>query len=100
MANAALTEQQIDQIADAIKRVENSKKFPYGIKSVDTQGDEAKARRICKNTIRNNYARWERAGKIGCYYDYLADKYCPPTADRQGNINWKKNIHHLLKIND
>jgi hypothetical protein len=86
------------KIADAIYRIEGGSKarVPYGILSVPVK-DEADARRICLNTIRNNRERWRKAGQPGDYLDFLADRYCPPSVDKQGNLNWKKNIRKILK---
>lgn len=87
---------KFNQIVEAIKVIENSKRYPYGVKSIDTGGNEEKARRICYNTVKNNYFRWQKSDKKKSYLNYLADKYCPPSADKQGNINWKKNIRSKL----
>ena len=86
-----------DRIADAIYRVEGGAKakVPYGILSIPVK-NEAHARRICLNTIRNNHKRWIAAGKPGDYLDFLADRYCPPSVDPAGNRNWKHNIKSLL----
>jgi hypothetical protein len=87
-----------DAIADAIYRVEGGSraKVPYGILSIKVR-DEAHARRICLNTIKNNRVRWIKAGQPGAFLDYLADRYCPRSADPIGNKNWKRNIHKLVK---
>lgn len=87
-----------EQIADAIHRIEGGAraKVPYGILSIKVR-DAAHARRICLNTIRNNRVRWIKAGQPGSYLDYLADKYCPRSADPVGNKNWKVNIKRLVK---
>ena len=87
-----------ERIADAIYRVEGGAKakVPYGILSIPVK-NEAHARRICLNTIRNNHKRWIAAGKPGDYLDFLADRYCPPSADPVGNRNWKRNIKQLTK---
>lgn len=94
---AAMTATRANQFADAIYKVENSAKYPYGIKSIDTKGSEVKARKICITTVKNNYLRWQKAGSKGAFEDFLADRYCPPSADPVGNRNWKKNIRHFLK---
>jgi hypothetical protein len=88
----------LNKVVKAIYQVEGGAKtkYPYGIKSINTHGDVAKAKRICENTVRNNYARWIKAGREGSFLDFLADRYCPPSADPQGNVNWKKNIHKLV----
>ena len=71
----------------------NKTKFPYGIKSVQTDNP----RQVCINTVRNNLIRWRKKGDDSCYLDFLADKYCPATSDRKGNINWKRNIRKYVK---
>ena len=91
-AQAAITERQVDKLADIIFKIENSKRYPYGIKSVNTNGNADYARKICKNTIRNNYVRWENAGKPDSYFNFLANRFCPKKDDPIGNTNWKKNV--------
>lgn len=83
-----------DKIADAIYVIEGGKKtkYPYGIKSISTKGNRAKARQICINTIRNTHKRWIAANKPNNFLDYLADRYCPASVDRVGNKRWKVNI--------
>lgn len=87
----------VSNVVAAIYRVEggDKTKYPYGIKSVKVSGkDEAK--RVCENTVRNNLARWRKAGAKGEYLDFLADRYCPPSADPKGNLNWKNNIKLII----
>lgn len=71
-------------------------RYPYGVRSVPTTSVR-QARKICENTVRNNWRRWQRAGRPGCFFDFLGDRYCPPTSDRKGNANWKRNIKARLK---
>jgi hypothetical protein len=87
-----------EQIADAIYRVEGGAraKVPYGILSIPVH-DAAHARLVCLATIRNNRVRWKNSGQPGAFLDYLADKYCPRSADPVGNKNWKVNIKRLVK---
>jgi len=89
----------VERIADAIYVIEGGSKtkYPYGIKSINTKGNTAKARVICINTIRNTHKRWIAANKPINFLDYLADRYCPPSADKVGNIRWKKNIRKAIK---
>ena len=85
-----------DRIANAIYRVEGGSKAkaPYGILSIKV-GSEQQARKVCINTIKNNHTRWINAGRPGKYLDYLADRYCPRSADPVGNRNWKRNIRRI-----
>ena len=85
-----------NRIADAIYRVEGGRKAkaPYGILSIKVSSEQ-QARKICINTICNNHARWIDAGRPGKYLDFLADRYCPKSADPVGNRNWKRNIRRI-----
>lgn len=82
-----------DTLLAAIRRSEggDKAKVHYGILSVPTKGEED-ARRIALNTVKNNYKRWNTAGQPGSYIDFLASRYVPESADKQGNINWRKNV--------
>ena len=68
---------------------------PYGILSVPVR-DKEEARQVCQRTVRNNLRRWKAAGRPGCYFDFLGDRYAPAAADPQGNANWKRNVRALL----
>lgn len=85
-----------EQIADAIYIAEGGTRarVPYGILSVKVR-NVADARRVCLNTIRNNRARWIKAGSPGSFINFLADRYCPPSVDPVGNLNWKRNVSSL-----
>jgi hypothetical protein len=82
-------------IVDAIYILEggSTTRYPYGIRSIKTSNP----RQVCINTVRNNYHRWQVDSQDKDYFTFLADKYCPAKADRQGNINWKKNIKLLTR---
>lgn len=94
IANAATLD--VDRMADAIYRVEGGAKtrHPYGVLSVKVSG-EAEARRVCCNTIRNNWVRWEKAGQPGTFVEFLAGRYCPKSADPVGNERWIKNMNAI-----
>lgn len=82
-----------EQIANAIRKTEGV--WTYGIKTI-TVTNEAHARRICLNTIRNNRVRWQRSGSSGSFIEFLADRYCPKSVDLVGNANWKRNMNFFL----
>jgi len=92
-ASCRADEINVERMADAIYKAEGGKKarVPYGILSVKVK-DEADARRICINSIRNNIKRWERAGKPGTMIEFMADRWCPHASDPKGNANWKRNV--------
>lgn len=98
-----ISAEKLNKIVNAIYKIENSKKYPYGIKSIPIKGNsqeerERYARRICENTVRNNWIRWQKQNKPGHFLDFLANRYCPVTSDPQGNVNWKKNIKKIVGI--
>lgn len=85
------------EIADAIYKTEGGAKakVPYGILSVKVK-NEAEARRVCLNTIRNQRKRHasHQCGKE--FLDCLSDRYCPPSVDPKGNKAWKRNMRYFL----
>ena len=87
-----------DQIANAIYKAENSKCFPYGIKSVNTFGNENVARKICLNTIRNNRVRFVKQDKYKDFIEFLGSRYCPTTikSEYHLNKNWVYNVKYYL----
>lgn len=89
-----LSNYDTERIANAIYKVEGGTNthYPYGIKSVVTTNP----RRVCLNTIKNNYTRWLNQTNETDFIVFLADRYCPKTADPKGNANWKRNIKKIL----
>lgn len=89
-----------ERMADAIYKAEGGSKArsPYGVLSIPVR-DELHARQITLNSIRNNWKRWEKAGKPGNFVDFMANRWCPPSADPIGNRNWKKNVKYFLSKN-
>ena len=84
-------------IVDAIYIAEggNKAKVPYGILSIKTDNP----RQICLNTVRNHRKRHAKH-LPECEFDFitcLANRYCPPSTDPQGNKNWIKNVTRLIE---
>lgn len=48
-------------------------------------------------TIVKNRLRWTAASKCGGFIDFLADRYCPASADAKGNENWKVNVKYFYE---
>ncbi len=93
------------QIADAIYLAEGGAraKVPYGILSVKVK-DEAEARQVCLNTIRNNRKRYANYGykQYPDYLSFLASRYCPIGVSNDPsnlNKNWLKNVRYFLEKN-
>jgi len=96
LASSCVFGGEIDEgLADAIFKAEGGHKatWLYGIKSV-SYTDEADARRICLNTIRNHR---KRHAKHTCgveFVECLGNRYCPPTIHPL-NKHWVKNVKYF-----
>lgn len=90
----------VDKIVNAIYIIEGGTRArkPFGVLSVPCK-DYADCRKICRNTVRNNYKRWERAGRPGDYLEFLAARYCPVGAENDNGTNkfWLTNLRRILK---
>lgn len=90
-----------EQIVNAIYKAEGGAKaqYLYGIVSVSYE-DEAEARRICFNTVRNQRDRHAQHGDCGYkFLECLQRRYCPVGAknDPNGlNKNWIHNVRYFL----
>lgn len=98
---ARASEIPVDKIVDAIYVIEGGAraKKPFGILSVPCK-DYADCRRVCENTVRNNYKRWNKAGRPGDYLAFLAARYAPANVandPKKLNRHWLKNIRRILK---
>jgi len=82
-----------DEIVEAIGKAENSEKFPYGVKSIDTHGDKERARKICLNSVRNGRSRWIAAGKPDDLIVFIGRRYSPPDV----NPNWVRLVKYFLQ---
>lgn len=94
-----------EQIVDSIFIIEGGYKatYLYGIRSVPYKNED-EARKICFNTVRNNRKRYKDYGykKYDTYLEFLAQRYCPITAenDPKGlNRYWLKNLLSILNKN-
>ena len=91
-----------EKLCEAIGKAENSVKYPYGIKSINTHEDKVLARKICINTINNNLARWQWARQQGDtrdFIEYLGSRFCPINSpdDPAGlNKNWIQNVKYYF----
>jgi len=92
-ADPGLALPELNRIADVIWRIEGGAKtrHPYGVMSVATSNP----RQVCINSIRNNYARWKRAGNPGQFSRFMANRWCPMASDPVGNRNWINNFNKL-----
>ena len=84
-----------EQIANAIYKAENSKEYPYGVKSINTRSNKEYARKICLNTIRNQRIRHAQHKCKSDFISCLGNRYCPPNAHKL-NRYWVKNVKYWL----
>jgi hypothetical protein len=96
-ADAACPPGFTEKMADAIYKAEGGSKtkWPYGVKSVKAK-NAAEARRITINSVKNNWRRWEQAGKPGEFAPFMAARWCPAAADPTGNKNWTRNVTKFM----
>ena len=99
LCGVARAEWSDEAICNAIYKAENSVKYPYGIKSVNTHGNKDYARKICLNTIRNNRVRFIKQSKYKDFIEFLGSRYCPPKLCSL-NTNWVKNVKYYLLRGD
>lgn len=89
----------VGEITDAIYAAEGGAgaTYLYGIRSVSYR-NEAEARRICVNSIRNNIKRWAQAGKPGDFLEFMSRRYCPVGCDNDRGTNqyWVRNVRSFL----
>ena len=91
----------VDKLVEAIGKSENSQKYPYGIKSINTHGNVDYAKKLCRQSVLNNIKRWERAKKPEGFVLFMSRRYCPINApdDPNGlNVNWTKNVLHFYNM--
>lgn len=81
------------KLADAIYRAEGGPraKVPYGILAVKVR-NEREARAICLRTIDHAWRDFSSSSPSSSFIEFLAARYCPPSADPTGHRNWKRNV--------
>ena len=88
----------VDDYVAAIYKAEGgaAAKKPFGVLSVPCSG-YTDCKRVCENTVRNNYVRWIKAGRPGEFTAFLGSRYAPVEAHPL-NRNWVKNVNALLYV--
>lgn len=87
----------LNQWANSIRHAEGNDN--YGILSIKCTKGEG-CRRICKNTVRNNYNRWVRSKSTLSYVRFLGERYAPAriSNDPTGlNRFWINNVGFWLR---
>lgn len=93
------------EIVNAIFLAEGGKAatYKYGIRSVKYR-NEAEARKICFNTVRNNRKRFKAYGykQHSSFIQFLGSRYCPTKgrnltqSEKRLNGNWVRNVEMFL----
>ena len=96
--SAQITNKQINKYVDAIYKSEGGAKakYLYGIRSIKYKNPE-EARKICFNSVRNNYARWIKSGQTNEFIVFMGKRFCPIGANNDPknlNSNWVKNVKY------
>lgn len=95
----ASNEVYFNRVTDAIFLAEGGPKAkkPFGILSVPCSS-YSDCRKVCLNTVRNNYRRWEKAGKPGEYLSFLQSRYAPINSNTDNGTNryWLKNVRFFM----
>lgn len=87
----------LNQWVESIHKAEGNDN--YGIISISCESKE-ECRKICANTVRNNYKRWQRSGQTITFLQFLQRRFAPVGAsnDPTGlNRNWASNVSYFLK---
>ncbi len=105
--NSAAAEGLIDgytlnEWANAVHKAEGNDN--YGIVSIKCRKGE-ECRRICKNTVRNNYRRWKEAGQNIAFVRFLGNRFAPVGTSTRPikndpnnlNVNWIRNVKYWLE---
>ena len=88
--SARAEEINVDRLADAIYKAENSKAHPYGIM---VKYKHTTPRKACVNTINHALKDWNGSGD---FVDFLQKRYAPigvRNDPRNLNVNWSRNVH-------
>ena len=91
-------EAYFNKVVDAVYLAEGGEKAkkPFGILSIPCFA-YSDCRRICLNTIRNNYRRWQNAGKPDEFLSFLGSRYAPISAHPL-NKNWIPNVKYYMEV--
>ena len=94
--NAVQARIDVERMADAIYVAEGGSRAarPYGILSVKV-ANKAEARKVCIRTIRTALSTWD--GK-SCFFVHMGRKYCPPSVDPSGHVNWVRNTKRIYAL--
>lgn len=96
-----ISDDYLNKVVSSIYIIEggNKTKYPFGVRSINTDRDYEKAKRICSNTVSNQFIRWQKWGKTNSFEESLAKRYCPVGAndDPTGlNKHWLGNLRREL----
>jgi hypothetical protein len=91
------------RLVEAVGKAENSVKYPYGVKSINTHGNRVYARQICLNSARNAWKRYAKGksialeaqeGHLRAFLEAWGDRWCPWASDPSGHRVWARNVEY------
>lgn len=97
------------RLVEAVGNAENSVKYPYGVKSINTHGDRVLARQICLNSAHNAWKRYSvgkriglqaQEGHLGAFLGAWGDRWCPRASDPSGHRVWARNVEYYYQGGD
>lgn len=96
IAAGDLSDAYVHKLSKAIYIAEGGKsaKKPFGILSVKCEGYE-ECGRVCRNTIRNNYRRWQDSDMDEDFISFLGERYAPRNSHPL-NKNWVPNVKKIM----
>ena len=86
-----------EQVVQAIYRTEGGSKtsHPFGIM---TKYHNTSPHDACLNTVNHALRDYSLHRIDRTFIIFLSNRYCPPSADKQGNINWQHNMIQILHL--
>lgn len=94
--SAGIDPEMRDKIVAAIYHAEGGVKAkrPYGVLSVPCDS-RSECKRVCQNTVANNYKRWMQTDRAKPFLVFLRDRYAP-LSHHKLNANWLRNVEAHL----
>lgn len=100
----AYAEIDVERLADAIYKAENSDSKPYGIMKpyCKPNDPDGQCRKGCIQTINKRLRMYQNSGSTLDFITYLGKTYCPTTGDlrpaeKQLNRYWATNVKYFYK---
>lgn len=73
---------------------------PYGIflnRHLNYYQQKDSNKVICVKIIKREYSKWIKTDKELSFINFLGLKYCPPSVDYIGHLNWVYNVNYFAR---